>query len=267
MEIMKDLKSGAMGKSEAAYIVVHDNRSVPEPSVTDSLTAIAGALRSGVAAGVNAVVDAVGGGGKKDRYFRVQYNPNELKINSVAAVLRKLDATGSERANAATPAGGHMDLTVNLFFDKMNPLTSFLLDKNVLPTNTGVIRNYIAARKSNQSDQSNQSGQPAPQDLGGVQPEVEGFIAALRNNRTRRVTFYWADFSFAGILNDLTAEYIMFDADGTPVRAKVTLRLRQNPGDPGRDSWLENYDTTFAGDQSSLVRPEQRFSSTLNPKF
>ncbi|MDR1321803.1 MAG: hypothetical protein LBK56_10320 [Gracilibacteraceae bacterium] len=256
MEIWNDLKAGLTGKAaDIAYIVVHDYRAAAAPSSPPSSP-------GNIAAALSGGVPAPGGGtDPEDRYFRVQYNPNELQIYSVAHVLKKLDVTGGgqsggERTSVDNPVAGRMDLSVSLLFDKMDPVTSFLMDKNILPTSASGIKAALSyeALLTGQEPES-------------VQTEVEGFIAALRNSKTRRLTFYWADFSFGGVLNNVVAEYIMFSSDGLPARAKVSLRMRQDAGYPERGGWLDDFEAAFADDQSSLVRPEQRLSSVLNLKL
>ncbi|MDR1605109.1 MAG: hypothetical protein LBS10_10060 [Gracilibacteraceae bacterium] len=249
MESLQDLKATLLGRVESAYLVVRDSRAAGSPAAPPSSpAAITTALAGGAA--------AAAGAGAEDRYFHVQYNPQELQIYSSAAILKKLDITGSEQTNTDNPASGHMELSVTLFFDKMDPAKAFSLEKPILPTVSSALKAAGTA-----------AGLTKDQAAGGVQAEVEGFIAALRNSKTRRLTFYWADFSFGGILMSVGAEYTMFAGDGTPVRAKVTLRVRQNAGDPEGAEWKKNFTTAFADDQSSLVRPEQRFSSMLNPKL
>jgi hypothetical protein len=257
MAIWNDLKAGLTGKAaDIAYIVVHDYRAVAVPvSPPASPANVAAALSGGSFAASG------GGAGPEDRCFRVQYNPNELQIYSVAHVLKKLDVagggqSGGERTSADNPVAGRMDLSVSLLFDKMDPVTSFLMDKNVLPTSASGIKAAVSY-----------AGALTGREPESVQTEVEGFIAALRNSKTRRLTFYWADFSFGGVLNNVVAEYIMFSSDGLPARAKVSLRMRQDAGYPERGGWLDDFETAFADDQSSLVRPEQRLSSALNLKL
>lgn len=58
-----------------------------------------------------------------------------------------------------------------------------------------------------------------------VMPEVEGFLAILKNPYTRQIRFYWGDLYYAGRLTSVNADYTMFNAFGIPVRADVTLRM------------------------------------------
>ncbi len=42
-----------------------------------------------------------------------------------------------------------------------------------------------------------------------------------------RVVFHWGSFRFRGVIEDLREEWVLFDPDGTPIRAWVDLVLRK----------------------------------------
>lgn len=58
-----------------------------------------------------------------------------------------------------------------------------------------------------------------------VQQQVEGFMAAIRNEHTRKVSFIWGNLRYSGTLNNIQASYTMFRPDGTPVHAEVQMGL------------------------------------------
>lgn len=54
-----------------------------------------------------------------------------------------------------------------------------------------------------------------------VQPEVERFIAIVKNPYVRQVAFYWGTMCYRGVVKSVNAEYVLFDREGTPMRATV----------------------------------------------
>lgn len=58
-----------------------------------------------------------------------------------------------------------------------------------------------------------------------VQPEVERFIAIVRNPYVRQVAFYWGTMCYKGVVRSVDAEYVLFDQEGTPMRATVDFTI------------------------------------------
>lgn len=58
-----------------------------------------------------------------------------------------------------------------------------------------------------------------------VQPEVERFIAIVRNPYVRQVAFHWGTMCYRGVVKDMNAEYVLFDQEGTPMRATVDFTI------------------------------------------
>lgn len=59
-----------------------------------------------------------------------------------------------------------------------------------------------------------------------VQTDVEGLMEALKKcTEETHVTFCWNKMEFAGELSQLSAEYQMFDSEGSPVRAEVDFTI------------------------------------------
>jgi hypothetical protein len=244
-----DFKDSVTGNIEPAYVVVHDYRAaVAEGAASgeEPLDVFASLIKESPPS-----LDMSGGAsGPKKKIFRVQYNPSELEVTSNAAVesqsdLLKGDAfmniSGSHRS-------GNMGLSVKLWFDKMSAGSSFMMEKNVAPTSASGLTNIIRTAAREES----------------VQKEVEGFIAALRSPYTRIITFHWADFIFTGSLTGVSAEYVMFSTSGLPVRARVTLNVKQEAGGADMQGWIKDFDTAFENDSSSLVPVAQRASNLLN---
>lgn len=228
----QSLLSDAIGKNSHAYIVIHDKR-----------------------AGQN--LDAT-------KTFDVQFNPSEMQIYASCSPDSKSDTAPGQNRNSAgvvvdTPTGASFELTVTLFFDAVFPADSFMWEKyaNTLtsPVSAQNIKTVAAM---------------ATHKVYSVQPQVEGLIAALRDKNTNTVTFFYGGFNFTGNVRHVVAKYTMFSASGRPVRAEVTLRIRQKYDcfDPN-NSWRSAYESAFIKDKgdTSLVKPDQKGGSLINFTF
>lgn len=58
-----------------------------------------------------------------------------------------------------------------------------------------------------------------------VQPEVERFIAIVKNPYVRQVAFYWGTMCYRGVVKSVSASYVLFDQEGTPMRATVDFSI------------------------------------------
>ncbi len=58
-----------------------------------------------------------------------------------------------------------------------------------------------------------------------VMPQVEGFLAAVRNPFTRQVSFNWGALYYKGRVTEIQVDYEMFGQDGSPVRARMDLTM------------------------------------------
>ena len=61
-----------------------------------------------------------------------------------------------------------------------------------------------------------------------VQPDVENFIALVTNPFVRQVVFYWGKMVYRGVIKNVDAEYVLFNAAGNPTRAYVNLTIQEN---------------------------------------
>lgn len=62
---------------------------------------------------------------------------------------------------------------------------------------------------------------------GSVQAQVEALISLGFQTPAPLVSFIWGSTSFAGELESVSAEYQMFNRKGNPIRAKVSVSIRQ----------------------------------------
>ena len=54
-----------------------------------------------------------------------------------------------------------------------------------------------------------------------VIPEVEGFLAIVKNPYIRQVGFHWGEQHYTGKISEMNVDYTMFHASGIPVRAVI----------------------------------------------
>jgi len=78
-------------------------------------------------------------------------------------------------------------------------------------------------------------------------PEVTpkgGEAKALGKKRPHKVLFTWGNFKLLGVIESVKAAYVMFGQDGAPIRAKVTLEMKEwKPGEYEDGSGGSSYDT------------------------
>ena len=84
-----------------------------------------------------------------------------------------------------------------------------------------------------------------------VKPQVEAFIAALRDEKTREVEFSWGKMLYCGVMNMVDVTYTMFSAFGCPLRAEMNVSMLCV--DSGlvageESSWAKHYEDAFSED-------------------
>ncbi len=61
-------------------------------------------------------------------------------------------------------------------------------------------------------------------------PEVtpqDGQAGCIEKKRPPKVGFYWGEFEFDGVIESLNVTYLMFSNAGTPLRAKVQVKMKE----------------------------------------
>ena len=173
---------------------------------------------------------------KEPKYFKVQFNPSELQIDSALEPEVKQDAQSSDQSRrviADSVLKPSSVLSVNLYFDEMNKADAFrstYLNPNLNAAD--LVTNVISLATSGQRS---------------VQPQVEALLGAICNNYTRYITFCWTDFYFTGQLTHISAQYTMFSTSGTPIRATVSMRIQQELDPVNLTGWYKDLDSAFGG--------------------
>jgi len=130
-------------------------------------------------------------------YFEVQYNPKEFKFDKPVQ-WQAHDEQGVESTlefQKAQPAS----MQVELYFDTT-------------------------------SDGSDVRNSWVNQLLKLTNPSVsptDGEAAELGKQRPPRVAFVWGEFDLVGVIEAVNVTYLMFSSDGTPLRAKVQVKLKE----------------------------------------
>lgn len=173
------------------------------------------------------------------KQFKVQFNPSSLNLSaqgSEKASIRNISGDGMNYTSDGLQT--RMTLSVDLIFDRVNNQDAFMNEKFVLnPTSaiSGITKAVVNTTTGREYT---------------VQPQVEGFIAALRNSNTRLVTFCWGRLRYTGILKRVDADYTMFSVSGKPIRASVRLEIElSDPKIAGGEMgyWAKQYQAAFGG--------------------
>lgn len=139
--------------------------------------------------------------------FYVQYNPKELKF-ARSVSWKKKENIGSDGVPLEYEKGDPNVLTMELFFDTTNEDPP----SDVRTTWTHGLLQFTKADYTPSGSQST------------ARPKVLEFI--------------WSGFRYKGVIEKLDIQYLMFASDGTPIRAKVTLSMKE---------WNEDYTWSGAG--------------------
>jgi hypothetical protein len=129
--------------------------------------------------------------------FETQYNPKDFKFDKKVSWKEHTDQgkEGSLEFQKNTPASMSMDL----HFDTTH--------------NQGDVRetwvNKLLAL-------TNPSKEPK-----------KGEAKSLKKKRPPKVTFSWGTFKMIGVIEQLIVTYLMFSSEGTPLRAKVQVKMKE----------------------------------------
>lgn len=170
----------------------------------------------------------------EEKQYIVQFNPSTLSLHARGEGFMPMLSYGeNSQPGQDTKSKVRVYLTVQLVFDQVDPLDAFIQDKtNVAPTNlaTGGIKTAmtIAGKKKVT-----------------VQETVEGFIAMLRSPNTRNVKFSWGQMYYEGVVNNVNAQYTMFNMQGQPIRAHVSLSIMCVDGSSSAEEMGDPWKTAF----------------------
>ena len=283
IDILNNGLRSLTGAVTKAYIKFEDERiSANDVNVTE-VRARAAALPPGIpgadklmavaqkaAGAANSLANALGGlmaGVGLDLFssgnvYEVKFNPSEMSFQAYGG-------GNVQRMNLADPGAEQkvsiefvemkprIMLNVPLIFDDYERTDAFMMEKFSDPT---AMARTVVTSVANTLTGNTYS----------VRPQVEGFVAALRNKKTRKITFFWGNMEYKGILEMVSAEYTMFNMEGHPIRATVNLGILlvdETVGDNNMGYWQKSYDEAFKEDGSVLGSAVQSVGNLLNIKL
>lgn len=140
-----------------------------------------------------AVIFGIDGGGS----FEVQYNPVNLQFDKQSTwnekeVQGKVSSLEYQKNNPA-------QLSFELHFDTT---------KDNADVRTAWVNRLLELTRPQVCPSEGQGGQ-------------------IDKLRPPQVGFYWGQFEFVGAVENVSATYLMFSSNGTPLRAKVSVKLKE----------------------------------------
>lgn len=147
---------------------------------------------------------------------RVQYNPNSIALSGERDFHQNKDRTvaaetsGKYRQEDVYPV--NMVLHTDLIFDAVQLADAFSAADAGKYSETGAVRTIAEKVCGTHS----------------VQDMAELFVAAVCSAYTSAVCFSWGKQMFWGVLTKADVQYTMFNRAGNPIRAKVSIEIRQD---------------------------------------
>lgn len=181
---------------------------------------------------------------KKTHKYEVKFNPKEIIIQAKGGngdLIQKMNYAAEGKVSAKfSEMKTSILMNVPLIFDDMERTDAFMFEKLTDP--------LALARTGVTSIVNDGMGKSY-----SVRPQVEGFIGALHDEKTRSITLAWGQMRYKGILNAVDAEYTMFNMSGNPIRAVVNLRIiliDKDLKDNDMGIWQKSYNEIFKSDYS-----------------
>lgn len=275
--ITNGLVSGITGNINKGYILLHKPETNPayeeemggQSGLSSGLAAMSAGLQGGVGglknagrnlgvstSGINALgvdstlMDIAGQNG----YFpvQVQFNPSRISFQGMGGEIRRESVGGAgenQFQQFTTPS--ETVLGMELIFDDTNNKDAFMMDAN-LP----VIGELTSPGNVMQRVQQGISG---AKDGYSVQDTTELFIGAMVLNYTRLVGFAWNKMIFWGELVGVSVKYTMFNKSGAPIRAIVSIQIRQDQMVGGNTpyetekEWEKTFQEMFKAGKTSML--------------
>lgn len=173
--------------------------------------------------------------------LEVQYNPESVNITTRHGD-EKIGYSGGtlgDKSNnllLSRKYNKQSELNVDLVFDDCNPAFAFVKqDLNFNVDDAVDLVQGIANRKGY-----------------SVQKYCDAFMGMMSQLGSRDVVFFWSKMCFPGLLMAVDVNYTMFNNKGAPIRATVSLNIRQFTTDNQFTSnyWMNAYNKAFPEDGS-----------------
>lgn len=153
-------------------------------------------------------------GGLGGKLFTVQFNPSSLQVTARGggrSMVSNIGGTDNEQSTTITyrALDPYITVSFSIVFDATNQADAFMEERLTLGATT-LAKNVTTAIVGKEYT---------------VRPQVEGFMAAIRNEDHRPMIFQWGSLRYIGILNSVSGKYTMFNTVGNPIRAEVQLSM------------------------------------------
>lgn len=129
----------------------------------------------------------------ESKLLKIQFNPNSLKFTSGAP--NKEGSQKEKKSIVYDDGKGPASFQMPEKFKNLSMSFSVVFDRSRFPLDNS------------------------------VQPEVEGFLAVMKNPYLRQVAFHWGKIYYKGRLTKLDAHYKMFTKIGIPTRAVLDIAM------------------------------------------
>lgn len=153
---------------------------------------------------------------------QVQFNPSSISFQGNGGEIRRESVGGAgENEFQQFDRPSETIMGMELIFDDTNNKDAFMMDAE-LPLLSEITSVGGLTQRIEQSV-TEERGM-----VYSVQDTTELFVAAMVQNFTRLVGFAWNKMIFWGELVGVSVSYTMFNKSGAPIRAKVTIQIRQD---------------------------------------
>ena len=153
---------------------------------------------------------------------QVQFNPAAISFQGMGGEIRRESVGGAgENQFQQFDIPSETVMSLELMFDDTNNKDAFMMDAE-MPLLSEIASAGGMVQRIEQGVDALRGKQYSVQDT------TELFVAAMVQNFTRLVGFAWNKIIFWGELVGVNVQYTMFNKQGNPIRAKVSLQIRQD---------------------------------------
>lgn len=243
MDILQDVGSSLTGSINKAMLFVKKNNSKAGKTNSNLRDELLKDDKKGLLKNPGKSLKKASGisDSKSDTGFhvlQVKYNPSSIRFSTRAGSYTHCGPGGmgvNEVTQMSIPAQTVM--SVDLIFDDVNIQDAFMWEK------FGVTAGSAISSVAGEVKQVTKDGY-------SVQAQVDGLISLITQSESRNVVFYWSEMAFAGEVTNVNATYTMFNPQGHPIRAKVSLSIFQmdDLSDSADKVYWDNAFTNLFGD-------------------
>lgn len=167
---------------------------------------------SSASATASAVMHGLGTNKKHTLTFQI--NPSSIQIMARGGgrglVSNYGKAEGNQRGELSHKAlNPYINISFKAIFDATNIADAFM-EERLTASPVSVAKNALTAAVGHEYS---------------VRSQVEGFLAALRNEEHRVAVFQWGKLRYTGVLNSISGRYTMFNTAGNPIRAEIQVGM------------------------------------------